>query len=101
MPSADTLLWFQQRLNIEARWIVDGTHYQRTANHWLANQDAHRVQVMRVLASAYGDELAPLWFQRWRMFWMACAELFGYDDGKQWLVAHYRFAKADLQGDIA
>lgn len=101
MPAADTLLWFQERLRIEARWIVDGTHYQRTANHWLANQDEHRHQVMQVLASAYGDELAPLWFQRWRMFWMACAELFGYDGGQQWLVAHYRFSKTDLQAGAA
>ena len=93
MPSADTLLWFQDTLRIEQRWKVDGTHYQRTADHWLQNQDAHRAQVMQVLTQAYGRELAPLWFQRWRMFWMACAELFGYQDGSQWLVAHYRFAR--------
>ena len=92
MPAADTLLWFQDALRIEDRWLVDGTHYQRTANHWLDNQDAHRDAVMAILRKAYGDA-APLWFQRWRMFWMACAELFGYDHGREWMVAHYRFAK--------
>ena len=92
MPAADTLLWFQQALRIEDRWLVDGTHYQRTANHWLANQDANREEVMAVLRQAYGAA-APLWHQRWRMFWMACAELFGYDNGREWMVAHYRFAK--------
>lgn len=92
MPAADTLLWFQDALRIEDRWLVDGTHYQRTANHWLANQDAHRAEVLAILREAYGDA-APLWFQRWRMFWMACAELFGYDRGREWMVAHYRFAK--------
>ncbi len=95
MPSADTLLWFQGDLRIEARWLVDGSHYQRTANHWLANQDASRAQVLTVLEKAYGAPLARLWFNRWRMFWMACAELFGYQNGQAWMVAHYRFARPD------
>ncbi|WP_233842612.1 cyclopropane-fatty-acyl-phospholipid synthase family protein [Dyella sp. 2HG41-7] len=90
MPSADTLLWFQDHLSIEQRWLVDGTHYQRTANHWLQKQDANHAEVMRELQSVYGAA-AQLWCQRWRMFWMACAELFGYDQGREWLVAHYRF----------
>lgn len=103
MPASDTLLWFQSALHIEQRWHVDGTHYQRTANHWLANQDAHRDEVMKVLAQAYGSKAAPLWFQRWRMFWMSCAELFGYADGQQWLVAHYRFVRpaVDTRPSIA
>jgi cyclopropane-fatty-acyl-phospholipid synthase len=93
MPAADTLLWFQDTLRIEDRWLVDGTHYQRTANHWLENQDARGDAVMAILREAYGEAAAKLWFQRWRMFWMACAELFGYDQGREWMVAHYRFAK--------
>ena len=92
MPAADTLLWFQDALRIEDRWLVDGTHYERTANHWLENQDARHDEVMAILRQAYGDA-AKLWFQRWRMFWMACAELFGYDHGREWMVAHYRFSK--------
>jgi cyclopropane-fatty-acyl-phospholipid synthase len=92
MPSADTLLWFQNDLRIEQQWRLSGTHYARTANAWLANQDAHRDEVMRVLADAYGDD-ARVWNQRWRMFWMACAELFGYRGGNEWMVAHYRFAR--------
>lgn len=92
MPAADTLLWFQDALRIEDRWFVDGTHYQRTANQWLVNQDARRDEVMPILQQAYGPA-AALWFQRWRMFWMACAELFGYGHGREWMVAHYRFTK--------
>jgi len=91
MPAADTLLHFQGDLRLEQRWLLDGTHYQRTANHWLANQDAARAELMPVLEHTYGAAAAALWWQRWRMFWMACAELFGYDDGQQWLVAHYLF----------
>jgi cyclopropane-fatty-acyl-phospholipid synthase len=93
MPAADTLLWFQRDLRIEQRWHIDGSHYQRTANHWLANQDARRDTIMATLVDAYGTKAAPLWFQRWRMFWMSCAELFGYADGQEWLVAHYRFVR--------
>ena len=77
MPASDTLLWFQRALLLEQRWHVDGTHYQRTANQWLANQDARRNQVMSVLADAYVSGGAPWWFQPWRMFWMSCTELFG------------------------
>jgi cyclopropane-fatty-acyl-phospholipid synthase len=92
MPAADTLLWFQQHLRIEQRWQMDGSHYQRTADHWLQRQDSNREAVMGVLQQAYGAQ-AALWYQRWRMFWMACAEMFGYADGQEWLVAHYRFSR--------
>lgn len=92
MPSADTLAFFQRDLALEERWLLDGRHYQRTANHWLQRQDQARDALMPVLRQTYGAA-APLWFQRWRMFWMACAELFGYAGGAQWIVAHYRFAK--------
>lgn len=50
---------------------------------------------MQVLRDTYGEAAAPLWFQRWRMFWMACAELFGYRDGQEWLVAHYLFERGN------
>ncbi len=93
MPAADTLLWFQRDLKIEMRWLLDGTHYQRTAEAWLANQDAHAAAVLGTLASAYGAAAAPLWMQRWRMFFMACAETFGYAGGGEWLVSHLRFAR--------
>ena len=93
MPAADTLLQFQRDLRIEEQWLLPGTHYQRTAEHWLRNQDRHRDAVLEVLAAAYGPGEARLWNQRWRMFWMACAELFGYRRGTEWMVAHYRFAR--------
>ncbi len=94
MPAADTLLYFQRDLTLEEQWRINGTHYQRTSNHWLANQDRNAEPVLRVLREAYGDSDAKLWHQRWRMFWMACAELFGYAGGNEWLVAHYRFVRS-------
>jgi len=94
MPAADTLLWFQRHLAIERRWLIDGSHYARTAKHWLQNQDARKAELVPVLETVYG-KAASLWFQRWRMFWMACAELFGYAGGREWLVAHYRFVRQE------
>ncbi|KAG1386127.1 hypothetical protein G6F59_017013 [Rhizopus arrhizus] len=76
MPAADTLLHFQRDLQLEAKWFLNGTHYARTANHWLANQDARREQARSVLPQAYGPP-AGLWAPRWRLFWMACAALCG------------------------
>ena len=93
MPAADTLLHFQHDLELEQRWLLPGTHYERTANAWLDNHDRHGDEVLAILKVAYGDQ-AAIWNQRWRMFWMACAELFGYDGGREWLVGHYRFTRA-------
>ncbi len=93
MPSYDLLLCFQDALVIEGRWRLSGRHYQRTAEQWLGNMDRRRRQIMPVLASAYGKKNAALWFQRWRIFFMACAELWGFQGGEEWLVAHYLFRK--------
>jgi cyclopropane-fatty-acyl-phospholipid synthase len=93
MPAADTLLYFQHDLRLQEQWRVSGTHYQRTAEAWLANQDRNRTEVLPVFEGVYGKDQASVWEQRWRMFWMACAELFGYRGGNEWLVGHYRFAK--------
>ncbi|HEU4664539.1 MAG TPA: cyclopropane-fatty-acyl-phospholipid synthase family protein [Dokdonella sp.] len=92
MPAADTLLWFQDALRLERRWLLDGRHYQRTAEHWLENQDRHRDVIEPLMRATYGSA-ANLWTQRWRMFWMACAELFGYAGGREWMVAHYRMRR--------
>lgn len=93
MPALDTLLHFQQHLLLEDFWAVDGRHYEKTANAWLALQDQRREQVLAVCRQTYGEAQAAIWYQRWRMFFMACAELFGMHAGREWLVAHYLFSK--------
>ena len=93
MPAADTLLHFQRDLRIEEQWRLPGTHYQRTAEHWLQNQDRRRDEVLEILAATGGRDQARILHQRWRMFWMSCAELFGYRHGTEWMVAHYRFVR--------
>ncbi|ATF88740.1 SAM-dependent methyltransferase [Burkholderia gladioli] len=98
MPSADLLLRFQDHLRVEKQWWLDGTHYQRTANHWLASLDAAHEQVMPILRETFGEDDAPIVFQRWRMFYMAVAGLFGYRHGREWGVAHYLFDKRSASG---
>jgi len=92
MPAADTLLHFQEDVVLESRRLYSGTHYARTARAWLDNVDRRRNEALRVMESQHGDQ-ARIWLQRWRMFFMACEELFAYELGNHWLVAHYRFRR--------
>jgi cyclopropane-fatty-acyl-phospholipid synthase len=92
MPSDDLALRFQRHLELEHRWRWNGTHYAKTANAWLENFDARAAVVQPILERAYGPA-AEQWRQRWRIFFMACAELFGYAHGQEWFVSHYRFAR--------
>ena len=93
MPSETLLANFQDHLVLTRQWWVDGRHYEKTSNHWLAGMDASRHEIMALFRTCYGNEQAAIWFQRWRMFYMAVAELFGYDHGREWGVGHYLFSK--------
>jgi cyclopropane-fatty-acyl-phospholipid synthase len=95
MPSDDLLYHFQDRLCIEAHWRVNGTHYQKTAEAWLARMDAQKGDILLIFKEVYGERSSARWFQRWRIFFMACAELWGYGNGTEWLVSHYLLSKGD------
>ncbi len=90
MPASDTLLCFQDRLRLERRWQLSGDHYRKTARAWLDNLDAQRHAAGAALADDATLSTRRL-LQRWRMFFIACEELFGWRGGNEWLVAHYRF----------
>jgi cyclopropane-fatty-acyl-phospholipid synthase len=92
MPAADTFLYFQEKLNIETRWMNNGQHYEKTSNHWLKNMDDNNLEIMSLFKKIYGED-SKVWFHRWRIFFMSCAELFGYNKGNEWLVGHYLFSK--------
>jgi len=95
MPSDDLPLHFQQHLKLARRWRWDGTHYEKTANAWLANMDKHRAEIDLILKQTYGENNAEQWRNRWRIFYMACAELFGYRNGQEWWVTHYQFERPE------
>ena len=84
---------FPDRLRLEESWRVSGRHYARTAEAWLANLDARREELRRVLVEAVGESDADAAVQRWRIFFMACAELFAHEGGDEWHVGHYRLAR--------
>ena len=93
MPSDDLPLRFQEDLRLLRHWRWDGRHYERTANAWLHHMDARRDAVLPVMAATYGEQRAEQWLQRWRIFFMACAELFGLEEGREWYVGHYLFER--------
>jgi cyclopropane-fatty-acyl-phospholipid synthase len=100
MPREDQFEQFPDQVAVEQRWWVDGTHYQRTSNQWLALLDARREHVAAICRDTYGAETADVWVQRWRMFFMACAELFGIDGGASYGVVHTLMRRSDRNGAL-
>jgi cyclopropane-fatty-acyl-phospholipid synthase len=93
MPSDDLLLYFQDDLSILRHWRLSGTHYQRTSEAWLERMDANEAAITPILERTYGVEQAAKWRAYWRVFFLSCAELWGFRAGNEWLVSHYLFRK--------
>jgi len=94
MPGDHLLFYFNDDLRVEKHWLVNGMHYSKTSEAWLNGMDKHKTQVMDIMKKVYGDAQAVRWWVYWRLFFMACAELWGYNKGKEWMVSHYLFQKA-------
>lgn len=93
MPSHDLLLQFQHPLRIENQWVVPGGHYEKTSNAWLEAMDRNKPMITPLFEKTYGAQ-SRKWWAYWRVFFLACAELFGYRAGSEWQVSHYLFSKS-------
>lgn len=96
MPSDDLLHVLPSPFDVDRHWVVDGRHYGKTARAWLQNLDHNQEPAMQILRQHYSADQAPLWFRRWRMFFMACEELWNYAGGREWLVSHYRLKPSEV-----
>jgi cyclopropane-fatty-acyl-phospholipid synthase len=101
MPSRDLLPEMAEEFDTIEIHDVDGKDYQKTSEAWLSNMDANRKEILGLFTRVYGKKDAARWFRRWRIFFMACAELFGYRDGTEWHVAHYVFENAPRRAPVA
>lgn len=95
MPSEDLLLYFQEDVRIVEQWSVPGTHYQKTAEAWLRTMKDRRIEVMKIMSKTYGETEAVKWWSYWKLFFLACAELWGYKNGTEWTVSHYLFERQE------
>ncbi|HEY0864146.1 MAG TPA: cyclopropane-fatty-acyl-phospholipid synthase family protein [Lacunisphaera sp.] len=93
MPAHGLFPHFQDDLRLVTDWKVSGTHYAKTSEHWLQNMDAHRAEIMPLFAQTYGARSAVKWWAYWRVFYLACAELWAFRNGDEWHVSHYLFRK--------
>lgn len=93
MPSHRLLMSFPEQMKIERDWRVSGTHYERTSLAWLQKMDKNKNEVLELFKKTYGEKEAGAWFQRWRIFFMSCEVLFGFNEGSEWGVSHYLFEK--------
>ena len=93
MPSDDLLLYFNDDFSIEKHWHVSGLHYSKTSEAWLQNMDNHKADIMPLFEDTYTKQQAVKWWVYWRIFFMACAELWKYNNGEEWMVSHYLFNK--------
>lgn len=96
MPSDDLMFYFNDDMVVEKHWHVNGTHYGKTSEAWLKNMDNHKAEIMPLFEQTYGKDQAVKWWVYWRLFYMACAELWNFNKGNEWIVSHYLFHKTGV-----
>jgi len=94
MPSENLFRYFDHDLRVVKTWKVSGLHYHRTCEAWLARADSRKESILQIFSSTYGAEHALKWFHYWRVFFLACSELFRFNQGDEWYVSHYLFERA-------
>lgn len=93
MPSDKLYYHFQKHLTISDHWTLNGYHYEKTSRAWLEKMDSQKTEILEIFAKTYGKKEALKWFRYWRVFFLACEELWAYDRGEEWVISHYLFDK--------
>jgi cyclopropane-fatty-acyl-phospholipid synthase len=97
MPSDHLFHYFNEDLLVKKHWTVNGMHYEKTSNNWLSRMDENKAKIISIFKETYGADEVTKWWVYWRLFFMSCAELWGYNKGEEWIVSHYLFEKANKQ----
>ena len=98
MPSHDLPTLVKSPLAEISRWEVNGCHYAKTCEDWLQKFYYHRTEVMQLFTRCYGEGNEECWYQRWKLFFLSCAELFAYNQGTEWIVSHHLLTVSNSQG---
>ena len=93
MPSQDLFHFFQNDFILEKQWALSGQHYRLTLEAWLNKMDRQKALIMPIFKDTYGPEEAEKWWNYWRLFFLSCAEFFGFNNGNEWFISHYRFTR--------
>ncbi|HSD64739.1 MAG TPA: cyclopropane-fatty-acyl-phospholipid synthase family protein [Ignavibacteriaceae bacterium] len=93
MPGNNLLFYFSGNFEVKNHWIINGRHYEKTSNAWLKNMDRNKDSILKLFSETYGGKNKIKWWVYWRVFFMSCAELWGYKNGEEWMVSHYLFKR--------
>ena len=95
MPNHNLFRDLESNLDYQKSWMLSGTHYEKTSNAWLDKIDLNKQKVLELFRKKNSNAVAKRKFHFWRLFFIACAEIFGYDNGSEWVVSHHLFKKSD------
>ena len=94
MPNHNLFKDLKSNLEYQKSWILSGEHYERTSNAWLDKMDQNKSKILSLFERSNSSSVAKRKFHFWRLFYIACAEIFGYDNGNEWVVSHHLFKKS-------
>lgn len=95
MPNHDLFRDLESDLNYQKSWMLSGTHYEKTSNAWLDKMDSNKTKILELFRRNNSNSVAKKKFYFWRLFFIACAEIFGYNGGSEWIISHHLFKKSD------
>ena len=95
MPNHDLFKDLESDLNYQKSWMLSGTHYEKTSNAWLEKMDSNKTKILELFRRNNSNSVAKKKFYFWRLFFIACAEIFGYNGGSEWIISHHLFKKSD------